>query len=54
MHAVSHDTTLCAKPCIYCQLDQPEDLAAHSDGDDELDSAEVKFVPADEQQGVRG
>jgi hypothetical protein len=51
MHAVSRDPALSEKPCIYCQLDQPEQLAAH-DGDEPLDVYEMKFIPFLSEQGA--
>lgn len=51
MHAVSRDAAFSEKPCVYCQLDQPEQLASHQD-DDDLDVYEMKLIPFLPEQGA--
>ena len=51
MHALSRDADFYQKPCIYCQLDEPEDLAASQD-EDVVCSHEMMLVPADESAGA--
>lgn len=51
MHALSRDSEFYKKACIYCQLDEPEELAAASD-EDVVCSHEIMLVPEDESAGV--
>jgi Regulator of volume decrease after cellular swelling len=51
MHALSRDAEFYQKACIYCQLDQPEELASAGE-DDNLCSQEVMLVPANESAGA--
>ena len=51
MHALSRDTEFYKKACIYCQLDEPEELAAASE-EDMVCSHEIMLVPEDESAGA--
>jgi hypothetical protein len=51
MHALSRDSDFYQKPCIYCQLDEPEALA-QAEEDDIVCSHEVMFVPDDNESGL--
>lgn len=51
MHALSRDTEFHKKACIYCQLDEPDELASASN-EDIVCSHEIMLVPEDESEGV--
>jgi hypothetical protein len=51
MHAISRDADFYKRACIYCQLDELEDLA-DADQDEFIVSHEIMLVPEDEMQGV--
>ena len=51
MHALSRDSEFYHKPCIYCQLDDPTELAG-AGADDNVASHEVMLVPQDADAGA--
>jgi hypothetical protein len=51
MHALSRDADFYQKPCIYCQLDEPEDLQ-NADDEAVVCSHELMLVPQDAEVGV--
>lgn len=58
MHAIARDTEAFPKPCVYIQLDEGSvGMGPGGDEDEseeEEESAELRLVPADDNQGVLG
>jgi len=51
MHAMSDDTDVHERPCIYCQVDSVEAICDLDEGCD-LASNELLLVPRDSDEGV--